>query len=67
MTTETPSHSQVAELQSAFRIFTDATATLERQYRSLEQRARVLGAELWESALLKVRPSCGEELVLEAN
>jgi 2-polyprenyl-3-methyl-5-hydroxy-6-metoxy-1,4-benzoquinol methylase len=31
------------------------------------ERLRVLGAELWESALLKVRPSCGEELVLEAN
>ncbi|MFZ0676330.1 hypothetical protein [Candidatus Binatus sp.] len=31
------------------------------------QRLRVLGDELWESVLLKVRPSCGEELVLEAN
>jgi 2-polyprenyl-3-methyl-5-hydroxy-6-metoxy-1,4-benzoquinol methylase len=34
---------------------------------SLIQRLRVLGDELWESVLLKVRPSCGEELVLEAN
>ena len=34
---------------------------------SLVERIRVLGDELWESALLKVRPSCGEELILEAN
>jgi 2-polyprenyl-3-methyl-5-hydroxy-6-metoxy-1,4-benzoquinol methylase len=34
---------------------------------SVIQRIRVLGDELWESALLKVRPLCGEELVLEAN
>jgi 2-polyprenyl-3-methyl-5-hydroxy-6-metoxy-1,4-benzoquinol methylase len=34
---------------------------------SVVERLRVLGDELWESALLKVRPSCGEELVLEAN
>jgi 2-polyprenyl-3-methyl-5-hydroxy-6-metoxy-1,4-benzoquinol methylase len=34
---------------------------------SVVERLRVLGAELRESALLKVRPSCGEELVLEAN
>ncbi len=48
MTAEAPSPAQVAELQSAFRVFTDATATLERQYRFLEQRARALGIELEE-------------------
>lgn len=48
MTSDTATHAQVAELQSAFRVFTDATATLERQYRLLEQRARALGLELEE-------------------
>ncbi len=45
---EAPTPTQVAELQSAFRVFTDATATLEHQYSLLEQRARALGAELEE-------------------
>jgi signal transduction histidine kinase len=48
MSIEAATHAQVAELQSAFRIFTDATATLERQYQLLEQRARALGTELEE-------------------
>ena len=34
---------------------------------SVFERLRVLGDELRESVLLKVRPLCGEELVLEAN
>ena len=45
---DAPTSAQVAELQSAFRVFTDATATLERQYCQLEQRAHALGAELEE-------------------
>ncbi|HEV2169768.1 MAG TPA: methyltransferase domain-containing protein, partial [Candidatus Binatus sp.] len=34
---------------------------------SVTERLAVLGAELWESAMLRVKPTCGEELVLEAE
>jgi len=37
---------KVAELQVAFRVFTEATATLERQYRALQEHVAALRAEL---------------------
>jgi signal transduction histidine kinase len=43
-----PQLPQLAELQQAFRVFSDATATLERQYRTLQEHARALRDELAE-------------------
>ena len=40
------SEHQLAELQAAFRVFTDATSNLERQYRRLQEHARALRDEL---------------------
>jgi len=39
---------QLTELQQAFRVFSDATVTLERQYRTLQEHARALRDELAE-------------------
>jgi signal transduction histidine kinase len=48
MNLEMASETQVAELHAAFRVFSDATATLERQYRGLQVQARSLRVELEE-------------------
>jgi signal transduction histidine kinase len=44
--TEPSSATEVAELQAAFRVFTGATAALEREYRALQEHVRALGGEL---------------------
>jgi signal transduction histidine kinase len=41
-----PSGRQLAELHAAFRVFTEATASLEAQYRALQSHADALRAEL---------------------
>ncbi len=41
-----PSERQLAELQAAFRVFTQATASLEEQYRALQAHADALRSEL---------------------
>jgi len=41
-----PSERQLAELHAAFRVFTEATATLEEQYRELQAYADALRLEL---------------------
>ena len=41
-----PSERQLAELHAAFRVFTEATATLEEQYRELQAHADALRLEL---------------------
>ncbi len=41
-----PSDRQLAELHAAFRVFTEATATLEEQYRDLQAHAETLRVEL---------------------
>jgi len=41
-----PSERQLAELHAAFRVFTEATATLEEQYRALQAHADTLRLEL---------------------
>ena len=48
MTRAVPQLPQLAELHEAFRVFTDATSTLERQYRALQAHARTLRDELTE-------------------
>jgi signal transduction histidine kinase len=46
VTAERPAPTQLDELHAAFRVFSDATATLESQYRALEEHAQRLGREL---------------------
>jgi signal transduction histidine kinase len=46
MTGEATSESQIAELHAAFRVFTDATASLEREYQLLRAQARELRHQL---------------------
>ena len=41
-----PSERQLAELHAAFRVFTEATASLEEQYRALQEHADALRREL---------------------
>ena len=43
-----PSHNQIAELHDAFRVFTDATASLEREYQLLRVQALELRGQLAE-------------------
>ena len=44
--TETASRNEIAELHAAFRVFTDATATLEREYQLLREQAVELRRQL---------------------
>lgn len=44
----TQSHNQIAELHDAFRVFTDATASLEREYQLLRAQALELRGQLAE-------------------
>jgi len=44
--TGTQSHDQIAELHDAFRVFTDATASLEREYQLLRRQAGELRSQL---------------------
>jgi len=46
MMPDTASHSQIAELHAAFRVFTDATASLEREYQLLRTQAVELRRQL---------------------
>jgi signal transduction histidine kinase len=46
VTPEPLSEAQINELTSAFRVFSNATATLEREYRALQEHVRALTGEL---------------------
>jgi signal transduction histidine kinase len=48
MTIEAAGETRLAELEAAFRVFTGATVTLERQYRALQEHVAALRAELEE-------------------
>jgi len=48
MSIETGRETQIRDLEAAFRVFTSASATFERQYRRLEEQARALRHELEE-------------------
>ncbi|HZR84481.1 MAG TPA: ATP-binding protein [Candidatus Binatia bacterium] len=48
MNAQTIRETEIAELQTAFQVFTSATATLEREYRALQEHARELRDQLEE-------------------
>lgn len=48
MTPEIASEPRMSDLHAAFRVFTDATANLEREYKRLQRQARELKTELHE-------------------
>lgn len=66
MNTEMTSGSKMSDLHTAFRVFTDATANLEREYKRLQTHARELKSELQEKNL-RLRESLTRQQELEVQ
>jgi len=66
MTPETMSEARMTDLHAAFRVFTDATANLEREYKRLQIHARQLREELQDKNR-RLRESLARQRQLEVQ